>query len=90
MVKFTLDNHEVEVEPGTTILKAAREISIDIPTFCYQDRLSILASCRMCLVEVEDRRKLEPACATVISEGMVVHSRSEKVVSAREDRKSVV
>lgn len=85
MVKFTLDNHEVEVEPGTTILKAAREISIDIPTFCYQDRLSILASCRMCLVEVEDRRKLEPACATVISEGMVVHSRSEKVVSARED-----
>lgn len=85
MAKFTLDNHELEVAPGTTILTAARSISIDIPTFCYQDRLSILASCRMCLVEVEGHRKLEPACSTVVADGMVVHSRSEKVVATRED-----
>ena len=85
MVKITLDKQEVEVEEGTTILKAARAISIDIPTFCYLDRLSILASCRMCLVEIEGGRKLQPACSTVVAEGMVVHSHSPKVVAARED-----
>ncbi len=84
-VTFTLDGQAVEVAPGTTILTAARDRAIDIPTFCYQDRLSILASCRMCLVEVEGRPKLEPACATVAADGMVVHSRSAKVVAARED-----
>ncbi|PCI34364.1 MAG: NADH dehydrogenase (quinone) subunit G [Alphaproteobacteria bacterium] len=85
MAKFILDNHELEVESGTTILKAARAIAIDIPTFCYQDRLSTLASCRMCLVEVEDHRKLEPACSTPVTEGMVIHTRSPKVVATRED-----
>jgi NADH-quinone oxidoreductase subunit G len=85
MVKCTLDGKEIDVEPGTTILNAARAIAIDIPTFCYQDRLSLSASCRMCLIEIEGRRKLEPACATTVSENMVIHSRSDKVVTMRED-----
>ncbi len=85
MINFKLNGQEMQVEPGTTILNAARARSIDIPTFCYQDRLSILASCRMCLVEVEGRPKLEPACATVVSEGMEVLSHSQKVVTSRED-----
>jgi NADH-quinone oxidoreductase subunit G len=85
MVKCTLDGKEIDVAPGTTILNAARDQSIDIPTFCYQDRLSLSASCRMCLIEIEGRRKLEPACATTVAENMVIHSRSDKVVSMRED-----
>ena len=85
MVKIILDGRKLEVEPGTTILKAARAVDVDIPTFCYQDRLSISASCRMCLVEIEGRPKLEPACATAVAEDMVIHSRSPKVVTTRED-----
>ena len=85
MIMFTINGQEMEVEAGTTILNAARARAIEIPTFCYQDRLSILASCRMCLIEIEGRPKLEPACATVVSEGMAVLTHSEKVVSSRED-----
>ncbi|NSY41298.1 molybdopterin-dependent oxidoreductase [Leisingera sp. ANG59] len=85
MVSFTLDGREMQVEPGTTILQAARSVEIEIPTFCYQERLSISASCRMCLVEIEGRGKLEPSCATAVAEGMVVHSHSDRVVETRED-----
>lgn len=85
MIMFTINGQEMEVEEGTTILNAARASTIEIPTFCYQDRLSILASCRMCLIEIEGRPKLEPACATVVSEGMAVLTHSEKVVASRED-----
>ncbi len=85
MVTFTLDGREMQVEPGTTILQAARAAAIEIPTFCYQERLSISASCRMCLVEIEGRGKLEPSCATAVGEGMVVHSHSDRVVETRED-----
>jgi len=85
MVKFILNDKELEVEAGTTILNAARSIAIEIPTFCYQDRLSILASCRMCLVEVEGMGKLVPACSTPVTENMVVLSHSQKVVTTRED-----
>lgn len=85
MVKFILNDKELEVEAGTTILNAARSVAIDIPTFCYQDRLSILASCRMCLVEVEGMGKLVPACSTPVTEDIVVRSHSEKVITTRED-----
>ena len=85
MIKFKLNGQEMEVEAGTTILNAARASAIDIPTFCYQDRLSILASCRMCLVEINGRPNLEPACATQVSEGMEVFSHSQKVITSRED-----
>ncbi|MEX0302556.1 MAG: molybdopterin-dependent oxidoreductase [Leisingera sp.] len=85
MVTFSLDGREMQVEPGTTILQAARSAKIEIPTFCYQERLSISASCRMCLVEIEGRGKLEPSCATAVAEGMVVHSHSERVVETRGD-----
>lgn len=85
MTKIMLDGKELEVEQGTTILRAARAQSIDIPTFCYKDQLSIQASCRMCLIEIEGRRKLEPACATVVADDMVIHTRSQKVVTAREN-----
>jgi len=85
MIIFKINGQEIEVEEGTTILNAARANAVEIPTFCYQDRLSTLASCRMCLIEVEGRPRLEPACATLAAEGMAVLTHSEKVISSRED-----
>lgn len=85
MVTCIFDGQTLEVDPGTTILTAARQVGTDIPTFCYHARLSLSASCRMCLVEVEGRKKLEPACATVIAPDMVIHSQSARVVTTRQD-----
>lgn len=85
MVTCTLDGQTVEVDPGTTILTAARSVGIDIPTFCFHKRLSLSASCRMCLVQVEGRNKLEPACATAVSPDMVIHTQSSTVASTRQD-----
>jgi len=85
MVSCKFDGQTLEVDPGTTILTAARMTGVEIPTFCYHERLSLSASCRMCLVEVEGRNKLEPACATVIAPDMVIHSQSARVVSTRQD-----
>ena len=85
MLTCILDGQTIEVEPGTTILTAARAVGIDIPTFCFHERLSLSASCRMCLVEIEGRNKLEPACATAISPDMVISTQTDKVAGTRED-----
>lgn len=88
MVKLTIDNKPIEVVEGTTILKAARKAGIYIPTLCYfeLDGMSFEnkpGGCRVCVVEVEGRRNLAPACATECLEGMVVHTHSGKVINAR-------
>ncbi|NIZ59732.1 NADH dehydrogenase (quinone) subunit G [Sedimentitalea sp. CY04] len=85
MVTCTMDGQTLEVDPGTTILTAASSVGIKIPTFCFHERLSLSASCRMCLVEVEGRGKLEPACATVIAPDMVIHTQSAQVAGTRQD-----
>jgi NADP-reducing hydrogenase subunit HndD len=79
LIKLTIDNKPVEVEKGTTILKAAKGVGINIPTLCYLhlEDLEIEnkpAGCRICVVEVEGRRNLAPACATDCTEGMVVNT----------------
>ncbi len=84
MAKITIDGKTVEVKDGITILQAAQEIGIDIPHFCYHPALSIAGNCRMCLVEVEKMPKLVIACATRVADGMVVYTKSEKVVKARQ------
>jgi NADH-quinone oxidoreductase subunit G len=84
MAKITIDGKTVEVKDGLTILQAAQEIGIDIPHFCYHPALSIAGNCRMCLVEVEKMPKLVIACATRVTDGMVVYTKSEKVVKARQ------
>ena len=61
---LVIDGNEVDVRPGETILHAARRIGIDIPTLCHDDRLDPAAACRLCLVEVEGARLMQPACAT--------------------------
>ena len=87
-VKLTIDNREVEVPKGTTILKAAQSMGIDIPTLCHFE-LECLdihnrpGGCRICVVEVEKRRNLAPACVTECMEGMVVKTNSIRAINAR-------
>jgi NADH-quinone oxidoreductase subunit G len=83
MPKLTIDGREIEVEKGTRIIEAARAHGIYIPRYCYHPGLSIAGNCRMCLVEVEKAPKLMIACQTVCSDGMVVHTKSEKTKTAQ-------
>lgn len=83
MLKVTIEGKTIEVEPGTTIIRAAAKAGIDIPHFCYHPGLSVAGNCRMCLVEVEKMPKLVIACATQVTDGMVVHVNSPKAVEAR-------
>lgn len=87
-VKITIDNKSLEVEKGTTIYKAAKELGIEIPTLCYMhlEDLDIEhkpGGCRVCAVEVEGRRNLAPSCATEVYEGMVIHTHTMRVLNAR-------
>ena len=83
MPKLTIDGIEIEVEPRTSVLQACEQLGIEIPRFCYHDRLSVPANCRMCLVEVERAPKPVASCAMPAGEGMVVFTDSEKVHKAR-------
>ena len=84
MVKISIDGRQCDVDPARTIIEAARENGIEIPHFCWHPKLTVAGNCRMCLVEVEKLPKLVIACATKVSDGMVVHTVSPKVVKARE------
>lgn len=88
MVKLTIDNKPVEVVEGTSVLKAARQAGIHIPTLCYFELAGMNfenkpGGCRVCVVEVEGRKTLAPACATDCMEGMVVHTHNARVINAR-------
>ncbi|WVT75730.1 NADH-quinone oxidoreductase subunit NuoG (plasmid) [Sinorhizobium chiapasense] len=74
MVSVTINGQTLDVDAGTTVLQAAQRLGIEIPTFCYLKRLPPLASCRMCLVEIEGLRRLQPSCATAVTDGMVVRT----------------
>ena len=82
MPKCTIDGAEVEVAPGTTVIQAALQMGIHIPHFCWHPDLAVDGNCRMCLVEVEKAPKLQIACNTVVTDGMVVHTESEKAAQA--------
>jgi NADH dehydrogenase/NADH:ubiquinone oxidoreductase subunit G len=82
-VTLIIDGYPVQVPPGTTILKAAEQLGQDVPTICYHDHTSPNGLCRMCIVEVEGARVLSPACVAQVSEGMRVHTRSERVERSR-------
>ncbi|SCW46145.1 NADH-quinone oxidoreductase subunit G [Rhizobium mongolense subsp. loessense] len=83
MVSVTIDGQTLEVEAGSTVLMAAERLGIDIPTFCYWKRLPPLASCRMCLVEIEGLRRLQPSCATTVTDGMVVRTNTPLIDETR-------
>ncbi len=84
MPKLTIDGREIEVEAGTTIIQAAELLGIEIPRFCYHERLAIAGNCRMCLVEVEKMPKPVASCAMPINEGMVVKTNTPTVKNARQ------
>ena len=82
-ITLTIDNQPVTVPAGTTILKAAETVGEAIPTICYHDHCTANGLCRMCVVEVEGARLLQPACVALVSEGMKVQTRSERVARSR-------
>lgn len=84
MPKLTIDGVEIEVAPGTSILQASEMLGVEVPRFCYHDKLSVPANCRMCLVEVSPGPpKPQASCALACAEGMVVKTNSEMVHKAR-------
>ena len=83
MIEIQLDGQKVDVIEGSTIMHAAEKAGTYIPHFCYHKKLSIAANCRMCLVDVEKAPKPMPACATPVSQGMVVHTKNEKAIKAQ-------
>lgn len=84
MVEIELDGQKVEVVEGSMVIHAAEKANIYIPHFCYHKKLSIAASCRMCLVDVEKAPKPMPACATPVTQGMVVRTKTEKAIKAQQ------
>ena len=85
MVEIELDGKKVQVREGSMIMDAANLSGTYIPHFCYHKKLSIAANCRMCLVDIEKSAKPLPACATPVSQGMVVRTNSIKATSAQKD-----
>ena len=88
MIQLTIDGKQIAVDANTTILDAAKQLNIYIPTLCHLNlgELKVVnksASCRICVVEVEGRRNLAPACATPVAEGMVIRSNSTRVLKSR-------
>jgi NADH-quinone oxidoreductase subunit G len=83
MPKLTIDGADVEVEPGLTILQACETVGIEIPRFCYHERLSIAGNCRMCLVALKGSPKPVASCAMPVADGMVVTTASPEVEKMR-------
>ncbi|MFQ5455571.1 MAG: NADH-quinone oxidoreductase subunit NuoG [Nitrospirota bacterium] len=83
MIKLKIDDKEVSVPKGTVIIEAAKKVGIDIPHFCYHKMLKPVANCRICLVEIEKMPKLQTACSTMASDGMIVRTNTPKVIDAR-------
>jgi NADH-quinone oxidoreductase subunit G len=84
IVNLTIDGLEVSVSKGTTVYTAAKSVGIDIPIFCYLDRMPPFGACRMCLVEVERMPKLQASCTLEAMEGMVVHTQTQNAIRGRE------
>ncbi len=83
MVSLTIDGKKVKVPAGTTILEAAKEANIHIPTLCYLPEVQAIGACRVCLVEIEGNRSLQASCVFPAADGLVVHTNSRKVQQAR-------
>ena len=82
-VKAVIDGAEVKGAEGTTILAAAKEAGIAIPTLCHRPELSVFGGCRLCVVEVEGAARLVASCHTPLAEGMVIHTGTPKVLAVR-------
>jgi len=83
LISLMIDGTKLEVEPGATILEAAKSIGIYIPTMCYLKELNVIGACRICLVELEGAKALQPSCAIPAVQGMIIHTHSPRVIKAR-------
>ncbi|MFZ5633075.1 MAG: NADH-dependent [FeFe] hydrogenase, group A6 [Bacillota bacterium] len=83
MVNLTINGIRVQAEEGSTILEAARKANIRIPTLCFLPEVQAIGACRVCLVEIEGNRSLQPACVFPVGEGLVVHTNNQRVRRAR-------
>jgi NADP-reducing hydrogenase subunit HndD len=83
LVTLWIDGEQVAVEPGSTIMQAAAALGKPVPTICYHEATTSYGLCRLCVVEVEGARLLVPACVGQVSEGMLVHTHSERVLRSR-------
>ena len=83
LIKINIDGKDLEVEPGITVLAAARKANIDIPTLCFLKDVNNAGDCRMCIVEIEGRRGYVPSCNTVVTDGMVVKTNTPGIEEAR-------
>ncbi|MDD2917743.1 NADH-quinone oxidoreductase subunit NuoG [Rhodoferax sp.] len=84
MIEIELDGHKVDIAEGSTVMHAAEKAGTFVPHFCYHKKLSIAANCRMCLVDIEKMPKPMPACATTVTQGMIVHTKTEKAIKAQQ------
>src|SRR6201984_1137092 len=84
LVTFKINDRELQVPAGTLVIEAAKQISTEVPSFCYYPGLSLQAACRMCLVEGEKMPKMQTACTLVATEGMIVKTDTPTVKKARE------
>jgi NADH-quinone oxidoreductase subunit G len=82
-VTLTVDGKKVTAPAGTLLIEACKTVGIEVPSFCYYPNLSLQGACRMCLVKIEKMPKLQTACTTVVSEGMIVTSDSDEIKQAR-------
>jgi formate dehydrogenase major subunit len=83
IVNITINGQKLEAKPGQSVLQASKDAGIDIPVLCDHPALESQGACRLCLVEIERQRTLQPACTFPVTEGMVVQTESEKVIAAR-------
>ncbi len=83
MIKLTIDGKNIEVQEGTTVLEATEQAGVYVPTLCNHPQLTPYGGCRLCMVEVEGARTLQPSCTLPASDGMVINTSSQKVLDAR-------
>jgi NADH-quinone oxidoreductase subunit G len=83
-VTLTINGQEVAAESGRLLIDVAEELGVFVPRFCYHPGMKSVAVCRMCLVQIEGQRKLQPACSTPVADGMVVNTQEESAVDAQE------
>ena len=79
MINLTIDGKAISVTEGTTVLQAAREAGIEIPTLCDHPELTPYGGCRLCLVEVEGARTLQPSCTLPVNNNMIVRTNTDRI-----------
>src|SRR5216110_2869726 len=84
VINLTIDGVPVSVAPGTLVIEAAKQAGVLVPHYCYHPGLPVAGVCRMCLVEIEKAPKLQIACATTVTEGMVVKTQAPAAKDARQ------